>query len=144
MHHVLGTPKMPPKGEKEWQTQLETMGKKVMDSIEKLDKKVTDSTQDLFEKMVENISKSNAKLIEDFKAIIVSKMKEVRKEVGKLKTELEKMEVKVNEVEDKMQNMEDQIKSLKADKDRIELKYEIKIRDLQLRFRGLEIEEGRM
>lgn len=113
-----------------------------MDSIEKLDKKVTDSTQDLFGKMVENITKSNEKMMEDFKAIIVSELKEVRTEVGELKTEMEKMECKVGNVEDKIQNLEDQIKDLKADKERMELKYEIKIRDLQLRFRGLEEEEG--
>lgn len=38
--------------------------------------------------------------------------------------------------------MEDQIKKLKADKDRLELRYEIKTRELQLRVRGLEEEEG--
>lgn len=133
---------MPPRGDKEWQAQLEVMEKRVMDSIEKLDKKVSDSTQDLLGKMVENISKSNAKLMEDFKEIIISEMKEVRKEMGELRTEMGTTKEKVKDVETKVQEMEEQIKNIKAEKDKMEMKYEIKIRELQLRFRGLEEEEG--
>lgn len=49
---------MAPKLEKEWQTQLESVEKRVMESIEKLDRKMTETTQ-LFGKVMKNIAKSN-------------------------------------------------------------------------------------
>lgn len=41
-----------------------------------------------------------------------------------------------------MQGLENQIKGLKAGRDKLELRYEIKIRELQLRCRGLEEKDG--
>lgn len=61
--------------------------------------------------------------------------------MGKLKTELKKAENKMKEIDDKVHGLENEI-SLKADKDKLELKNELKLRELQLRIRGLEEEEG--
>lgn len=87
-----------------------------MESIEKRDKKVTESTQELFRKVTENITKSNDKLMEDIKALVVSELRKVRKEIGELKAEAKNTE-NVSEIDIKLQGLQREVKNLKEDKD---------------------------
>lgn len=56
--------------------------------------------------------------------------------MGELKQEVRETRNKVDKMDDKIQGLEKQIKDLKVDKEKLELRYEIKLQDLQLRVRG--------
>lgn len=61
--------------------------------------------------------------------------------MGELKAGMRNIENKMKDLDDKVQVLERQVKNLKADKDRLEMRYEMKLRELQLRVRGLEEKE---
>lgn len=121
---------MPPKLDKEWQSQLEAMEKRIADNIDNLDKKIT-----------ENLVQSNEKLMGDIKALVVSELKKARKELGEIKMEVQMVDKKTQKVEKKVTDLEKQVTMLKEENKIQNLKYEIKQRELQLRIRGLEEEE---
>lgn len=74
---------MPPKLEKEWQSQLEAMEKRIADNIDSLDRKMT-----------ETLVQYNKKLMGEIKSLVVSEIKEARKELGEVKLEVQKIDKK--------------------------------------------------
>lgn len=137
------SPRMAPKVDKEWQSHVEAMEKRVMDSINKLDKRMVENTQELYGKVTENMVASNKKLMEEIKNLVVTELKEVKKDIGDIRIEISKAGNKVQEMEEKMQKVEKQVKDLKEVNKNLELKYEIKLKDLQLRMRHLEEEKDK-
>lgn len=81
-------------------------------------------------------------MIDKIKALVVSELKEVKMEVGEIKTEMKNMANKVQIMEDKVQKLEGEVKDLKEEEKRVELRWEIKPRELELRIRGLDEEKG--
>lgn len=125
-------PRMAPKIEREWQSQLDAMEKRVMERIENLDKKIMENTKELCSTMKENLVKSNEKLMGEIKSLVVTEMKEIKIEIGEIRSEMTKTENKVHNLETKVQELEKQIEEIKQDNKNCELKYKIKMRDLQL------------
>lgn len=74
-------------------------GKRVMENIQKLDKRMTENIPGLCGKLSDNIEK-NDKLMDEIKSLVVSEFKEVKNEIGEIKTE-------IKETVSKVQNMED-------------------------------------
>lgn len=133
---------MSPKLDKEWQSQLEAMEKRMAENIENLDKKITENTKELLSSMADNLNKANEKMMSEIKLLMVSEMKEIKKEVGEIRSEINKTESKVQEIESEVQGLGKQIEDLKQVNKESELKYEIKMKELQLRIRGLKEEEN--
>lgn len=87
----LGSPKIAPKADKEWQTQLDIMEKRMTENIEK---RILEKSQEIQTKVMENINKMNEKLVDEIKTLMVSELKEVRKDVAVRKTDMKGIQKK--------------------------------------------------
>lgn len=86
-----------------------------MENIEKLDKKSMENIQDIYGKISENIGEKNDKLMGGIKALVVSELKEIKNEIGEIKTDMKETGCKVQKL---VQNLEAKIEKLKIEKER--------------------------
>lgn len=71
---------------------------------------------------------------------MIKELKEIR--YCGTKIDLKEQDKKVQDTESKILTLEDQVRDLKLCNEKLDLKYEIKARELQIRVRGLVEEEG--
>lgn len=73
----------------------------------------------------------------EIKTLMVNELKGVRKDLNEIRLEVQKVDDKVHEVEAKMKELEKQVKLTKEENKHLGLKYEIRMKELQLRIRGV-------
>lgn len=63
---------------------------------------MVENTQELYGKMTENLMTSNKKLMEEIKVLVVTELKDMKKDIGDIRKEMIKTGNKLQEVEDKV------------------------------------------
>lgn len=114
----LNSPRMAPKLDKKWQSQLESMEKRLTENIDNVDKRITES-----------LIQSNKNFMGEIKTLVVNELKGVRKDLGEIKSDVQRVENKVQETEMKVQELEKQVMLAKEENKNLGLKYELKVRE---------------
>lgn len=88
------------------------------------------------------MAQANKKLMGEIKTLVINELKKVRKEMGEIKKEVQSIEKKTQVMDEKVVGLERKVRALEEENRFQNLKYEIKIREFQLRIRGL-VEEAK-